>query len=162
MSAKLDQNIQIALRKIGLPNEVIYDGIVYMNEDIINIDILETIYDLVPSVDEQSRCEQKIAELGSDVELCGYSEMFHIELSTIPEVKQQLTKWFFAKTFREHYMDRLSQVTTIINSARAIKESKALHIYLHVLLSVGNLMNHGTGKCMAYGFKFESLRLVCE
>merc|ERR1712113_1060443 len=132
-----------------------------MNNEKMTLSRLETIYDLTPSVDEQRKAEEKIEMLGDDVELCGPSEQFHIELSTIPEVKRQVTKWLFCKTFKELYMDRLHGVTNIIKGSNAIKESKGLQTYLRIMLRMGNLMNHGVmDKSMAYGFSLESLTLL--
>jgi len=157
IGAKRDQSIQIALKRIGLPNEVIYDAIVDINEEIMSLDLLEVVWDIAPTSDEQALAEAKVDEIGDDMEFVGVSEMFHIEMSTIPEVKQQLSKWLFARTFREVYMDRLGQVNTMQKCANSIRHSLALQTYFRLVLSMGNLMNHGTLKGIAYGFKLDSV-----
>ena len=150
---KRDQNIQIGLKSMGLDNMQIYDAIVDMDDTKMTLPRLETIFELTPDVDEQRKAEEKIDALGDDVEYCGPSEMFHIEMSPIPEVRTQITKWLFSRTFKEIYMDRLQQVTNIINACFAIKQSKGLKCYLRIMLKMGNLMNHGIiGKSMVYGF----------
>eukprot|EP01084_Bolivina_argentea_P049125 90399_1 len=157
VSAKRDQSIQIALKRVGLPNEVIYDAIVDVNEDVMTLDLLDVVWEIVPDSDEQAIAESKVDEIGDDMDNVGISEMFHIEMSTIPEVKQQLSKWLFARTFREIYMDRLAQVNVMQRCATTIKHSIALQTYFRIILSVGNLMNHGTVKGMAYGYKLDSV-----
>eukprot|EP00485_Elphidium_margaritaceum_P019093 CAMPEP_0202727810 /NCGR_PEP_ID=MMETSP1385-20130828/185307_1 /ASSEMBLY_ACC=CAM_ASM_000861 /TAXON_ID=933848 /ORGANISM="Elphidium margaritaceum" /LENGTH=1480 /DNA_ID=CAMNT_0049394053 /DNA_START=107 /DNA_END=4549 /DNA_ORIENTATION=- len=157
IDGKRDQSIQIALKRICLPNEVIYDSIVDMDEEVLTLDVLEVIWEIVPNTDEQSLAESKVDEIGDDMEMVGVSERFHVEMSTIPEVKQQLSKWLFARTFREIYMDRLSQVDMMQKIAQAIRDSNALQTYFRVILSMGNLMNHGTLKGLAYGYKPESV-----
>ena len=54
-------------------------------------------------------------------------------------------------------MDRLQQVNTMQKCANTIKHSVALQTYFRIILSMGNLMNHGTLKGMAYGFKLDSV-----
>ena len=154
---KRNQNIQIGLKSMGLSNEQIYEAIVNMDDDVMSLSRIETIFELTPDADEQRKAEEKIDALADDIEYCGMSEMFHVELSAIPEVRMQVTKWLFAKTFKEIYMDRLQQVKNIINACFAIKQSRALKCYLRLILRMGNLMNHGIiGKSMVYGFSFVS------
>eukprot|EP01083_Nonionella_stella_P174208 603232_1 len=157
IAAKRDQSIQIALKRIGLPNEVLYDAIVDMDEEVVTLDVLEVVWEIVPSTDEAAFAETKAEELREELDRVGISEMFHIEMSTIPEVKEQVSKWLFARTFREVYMDRLGQVNTMTKCANLIKHSVAFQTYLRIVLSMGNLMNHGTLKGMAYGFKLDSV-----
>jgi len=161
IDGKRDQSIQIALKRICLPNEVIYDSIVDMDEEVLTLDVLEVIWEIVPNTDEQSLAESKVDEIGDDMEMVGVSERFHVEMSTIPEVKQQCTKWLFCRTFDELYMDRLQQVTGIITACAQIKTSRSFHMYLRILLRIGNLLNHGiVDKGMCYGFTLDSLSLL--
>ena len=140
-----------------MPNDVIYDAILDVNEDIISLDVLEVLWDIAPTIDEQSLAEAKVDEIGDEMECVGTSEMFHVEMSTIPEVKGQLKYWLFARTFRELYMDRLAQVNTMQKCANSVRNSLALQTYFRILLSMGNLMNHGSAKACAYGFKLASV-----
>eukprot|EP01083_Nonionella_stella_P290719 989191_1 len=167
LDSKQDQQIQIGLKKVGLKNEEIYDGIMDMDEKIITLEVLETLFDLLPSKSEQNKTESKIEEIMKNdendeglIDYCGPAEMFFIEMSSITEIKQQMTIWLFCRNFKEIWSHRMQQTTTMLRATQSIKTSKSLHEYLRILLAIGNLMNHGTEKSMAYGFNLDCLKML--
>lgn len=160
ISPKRDQNIQIGLKKVGLSHEQIYEAFAKMDESVMTLERLETILDLVPTPQEQLFAEEKIDKVGDDIQYCGVSEMFFVELSTLPEIRQQILKWMFVRTFPEYHAMLLQQVTLITRAAQSIKHSKAFKAYLQTILAMGNLMNHGTKNNCAYGFNIECFKIL--
>ena len=162
---KRDQAIQIGISRLGVTIDELYDVFSEMDPDnIIDPDKMSTLLGLVPSIEEQQEAEYKMEEIDDNFEnyTFGKSEEFFVELSSIPEIKLQLKKWYFTMTFKDEFDTRLSQVNCIMKALRAIKNSPALHCYLRIILSFGNLMNAGLNneKEQVFGFGLESLKLL--
>eukprot|EP01083_Nonionella_stella_P009138 26450_1 len=169
LDAKRDQMIQIGLKKVGLSNDTIYDAVMDMDDSVMSVDVMETFYELLPSKEEQAKTEEKIDQIMNENKdnededpllACGPAEMFFVEISAVPEVKEQVAKWLFCRTFKEIWSHRMQQATLMMRAGQAIKTSTSLKEYLRILLAIGNLMNHGTDKCMAYGFNLDCLSML--
>ena len=97
--------------------EQICDAFIAMDDSAMTLDRLETLLDLTPNLEEQEKAEQRSKTLNdSDIDHLGPSELFHVEVSVVPEVRKQITKWLFTKTFKELYTHRLQQTTKMVQA----------------------------------------------
>jgi len=154
LAPKRDQMIQIGLHQIGLTNDALRRGLSEMDSAVLCESRLSTLYDLLPKGDEQRKWEEKTCA-DDELAMLGVSELFLLSMGRIPLVAEQTSAWLFALTFKEVYTHRQQQIALMLRASKKIKISKALHGYLRVLLAVGNLMNHGSDKGCAYGFKMD-------
>lgn len=89
--------------------------------------------------------------------MLGKCEQFFLELMKVPRVESKLRVFAFRITFSTQVSDLRSNLNTINEAAKEVKESAKLRQIMQTILTLGNALNQGTARGSAVGFKLDSL-----
>ncbi|OHT15310.1 Formin like proteiny 2 Domain containing protein [Tritrichomonas foetus] len=97
-----------------------------------------------------------------DPNLLGKAEQFVKAVSKVKLLQLHVDFLVLKKTFESQMEDVEKPITFIKDSLKAIKTSQRLKELLAMLLRIGNIINGGTNRGGAYGFKLDFLDKVRE
>ncbi|MQL95015.1 hypothetical protein Taro_027673 [Colocasia esculenta] len=90
-------------------------------------------------------------------DMLGRCEQFFLELMKVPRVESKLRVFSFRITFAMQVNDLRTNLNTINDASNEVKGSKKLRQIMQTILTLGNVLNQGTARGSAVGFKLDSL-----
>ncbi|WVZ96703.1 hypothetical protein U9M48_042305 [Paspalum notatum var. saurae] len=90
-------------------------------------------------------------------EMLGKCEQFFLELMKVPRVEAKLRVFAFRITFSTQVDELRTNLTTINDATKEVKESLKLRQIMQTILTLGNALNQGTARGSAVGFRLDSL-----
>nr|XP_016457032.1 PREDICTED: formin-like protein 3 isoform X4 [Nicotiana tabacum] len=100
---------------------------------------------------------ETLRNYNEDKEMLGKCKQFFLELMQVPRVESKLRVFSFTITFFNQVTDLRTNLSTINNATREVKESAKLRQIMQTILTLGNALNQGTARGSAVGFKLDSL-----
>jgi len=146
------QNVSIMLARFKMSYAELRKAIEQLDESVLTVDNLTALKQYIPQPDE-------IASLNEieDQSILSAPDKFFLEISKVqnlgPRLECMFTKCTFAK--KAEAVDLSTKV--ISKATQEIKNSKKFIRFLEVVLKVGNVINTGSLKGGAYGFKLDTL-----
>ncbi|KAJ6238534.1 protein diaphanous [Anaeramoeba flamelloides] len=147
------RNLMIVLSGLRMNHDEICKSILLLDEKRINGSQAKRLLGLLPTSEEIEQCNQ----YKNSITKMGECEKFYCSLIKIPNLTQRLTHFIFKTNFMESYNDAQNEVNNAIKATDQIKNNNKLHKLMEVILKLGNVMNGGTNKGGAYGFRFSTL-----
>eukprot|EP01026_Neomeris_dumetosa_P029712 TRINITY_DN24008_c0_g1_i3.p1 TRINITY_DN24008_c0_g1~~TRINITY_DN24008_c0_g1_i3.p1 ORF type:complete len:572 (+),score=42.80 TRINITY_DN24008_c0_g1_i3:723-2438(+) len=159
-------NLAIQLRGIPKSYSEIREALVNMNSKELSLDQLLALKAAVPS---QKECRELSDYLQgkhpqypgkSDVKLLGPVEKYFLEVKDIQRLEQRIECFIFMRSFDDIEHQVHEQLNIVEQALGQIFSSTDLVIFLQTVLTVGNILNAGTTKGGATGFKLDSLLML--
>ncbi|KAI4303455.1 hypothetical protein MLD38_039083 [Melastoma candidum] len=146
-------NCEIMLSKVKIPLPDMINAVLALDSSALDIDQVENLIKFCPTKEEI----EKLKNYNGDKELLGKCEQFFSELMKVPRIESKLRVFAFAITFSSQVNDLRTNLNTINNASREVKESVKLRQIMQTILTLGNALNQGTARGSAVGFKLDSL-----
>ncbi|KAK7407041.1 hypothetical protein VNO78_08681 [Psophocarpus tetragonolobus] len=146
-------NCEIMLSKIKIPLPDMLKAVLALDSAVLDIDQVENLIKFCPTKEEM----EMLKNYAGNKEMLGKCEQFFMELMKVPRVESKLRVFAFKITFSSQVSDLKSNLNTINNASREVKESGKLRQIMQTILTLGNALNQGTARGSAVGFKLDSL-----
>ncbi len=159
IDSKRLRNIEIGLaqfRNFETFSDII-NAVCTMDENNLPVLKLEALYSISPSATE-TLVFKKIGA-GS---LLGKAEQWLMTASKIPRFIEKVDIYRFKLNFNDRAKELARNIQLLSEVCKKVKQSKKLMSVLENVLSIGNLMNKGTHKGGAAGFKLNSLMKLIQ
>ncbi|EFH62937.1 hypothetical protein ARALYDRAFT_893632 [Arabidopsis lyrata subsp. lyrata] len=151
-------NIEIMLRKVKMPLPDIMAALLAMDESVLDIDQIENLIRFCPTKEEMELLES----YSGDKATLGKCDQYFLELMKVPGVESKLRVFSFKIQFGTKITE-LNKGLNVVNSAcKEVRTSEKLKEILKIILCLGNIMNQGTAKGSAVGFKLDSLLILSD
>jgi len=156
---KRTQNVLIGLSRIKLSHEEIrralYDADTQMLQALGTVSGVDLWLSLVPNDEELAVVRKYLKESNHSIQSLGTVEKF---FATVGSVRQRLTALLELRRFDEAASDIRSKLVLLSRGATQIQccfnaKESALQVVLRTILQVGNIMNAGTPRGEASGFR---------
>jgi hypothetical protein len=158
LDAKRANNICIILSRIKLSYSEIREAVIHLDADRLKEDCISALLKCVPSDEEVAL----VLAASEDPSSLGNAERFVLEVGSIPRLQQRLECFAFKQRFNRQLHDLYKDVLTIGSAFRTLRECAPLRQLLATVLQLGNLLNQGSFRAGAEGFKTECLTRLCE
>lgn len=146
-------NCEIMLTKVKIPLPDMLNAILALDSSALDIDQVENLIKFCPTKEEM----ETLKNYNGDKEMLGKCEQFFLELMKVPRVESKLRVFSFTITFSSQVNDLRSNLNTINDATKEVKESVKLRQIMQTILTLGNALNQGTARGSAVGFKLDSL-----
>ncbi|PHU28892.1 Formin-like protein 14 [Capsicum chinense] len=146
-------NCEIMLTKIKIPLPDMLNAILALDSSALDIDQVENLIKFCPTKEEM----ETLRNYNGDKGMLGKCEQFFLELMKVPRVESKLRVFSFTISFSNQVNDLRSNLSTINDATREVKESAKLRQIMQTILTLGNALNQGTARGSAVGFKLDSL-----
>ncbi|GLU05281.1 hypothetical protein SLE2022_223900 [Rubroshorea leprosula] len=146
-------NCEIMLSKIKVPLPDMINAVLALDSSCLDIDQVENLIKFCPTKEEM----EMLKNYTGNKEMLGKCEQFFLELMKVPRVESKLRVFAFRITFSSQVDDLRSNLNTINNATKEVKESVKLRQIMQTILTLGNALNQGTARGSAVGFKLDSL-----
>ena len=149
--------LNIMLSRFKISNDDIATAILQAR-DVFTEDQLNSLASNRPQPDEF----KAVKAYDGDPALLGNAEKYVLALSRVPDLNGHIDLLVTSKTFKEQLADLEKPSATVTGALKAIIESKSLVKALGVILAMGNVLNGGTARGGANGFKISLLPTLSE
>ncbi|RWR73451.1 formin-like protein 3 [Cinnamomum micranthum f. kanehirae] len=146
-------NCEIMLTKIKMPLPNMISAILALDSSVLDIDQVENLIKFCPTKEEM----EMLKNYPGNKDMLGRCEQFFLELMKVPRVDSKLRVFAFRITFSSQVEELRSNLNTINDASREVKESLKLRQIMQTILTLGNALNQGTARGSAVGFKLDSL-----
>ncbi|KAJ8568156.1 hypothetical protein K7X08_020878 [Anisodus acutangulus] len=146
-------NCEIMLTKIKIPLPDMLNAILALDSSALDIDQVENLIKFCPTKEEM----ETLRNYNGDKSMLGKCEQFFLELMKVPRVESKLRVFSFTITFSNQVKDLRTNLSTINDATREVKESAKLRQIMQTILTLGNALNQGTARGSDVGVKLDSL-----
>ncbi|CAO2160799.1 unnamed protein product [Urochloa humidicola] len=146
-------NCEIMLTKIKMPLPDMISAILALDTSVLDNDQVENLIKFCPTKEEI----EMLKGYNGNKEMLGKCEQFFLELMKVPRVEAKLRVFAFRITFSTQVDDLRTNLTTINDATKEVKESLKLRQIMQTILTLGNALNQGTARGSAVGFRLDSL-----
>jgi len=153
LDSKREVNVGIFLTKFKLSAESIREAVEGIDLGLLTQDLLTGLIRILPSQDELKR----LRAYKGDTENLTQPSLFQLVVGLMPDIKPRLERVLFICQVPELFVKLRHSLRLIGAALVAIQTSKELRELLHLVLSIGNVMNYNTRKGGAWGFDIHFL-----
>ncbi|KAL5224074.1 hypothetical protein ABZP36_010713 [Zizania latifolia] len=146
-------NCEIMLTKIKMPLPYMINAILALDMSVLDNDQVENLIKFCPTKEEI----EMLKNYNGNKEMLGKCEQFFLELMKVPRVESKLRVFAFRITFSTQVEELRTNLTTINDATKEVKESLKLRQIMQTILTLGNALNQGTARGSAVGFRLDSL-----
>ncbi|KAK2170529.1 hypothetical protein LSH36_2g04042 [Paralvinella palmiformis] len=155
---KRSLNVNIFLRQFHMPHSEIIKCLAKGESEKIGAEKLRGLLKILPSTDEV----EMIKGFTGDSSKLGSAEKFLLELISLPNYSLRVESMLIKEEFKNTVDYIKPAIDAIILAAGDLKDSKALHEIIYMVLIAGNFLNAGGYSGDAAGFKLGSLLKLTE
>uniref|UniRef100_A0ACD5US04 Uncharacterized protein n=1 Tax=Avena sativa TaxID=4498 RepID=A0ACD5US04_AVESA len=146
-------NCEIMLTKIKMPLPDMISAILALDTSVLDNDQVENLIKFCPTNEEI----EMLKNYNGNKEMLGKCEQFFLELMKVPRVESKLRVFAFRIAFSTQTDELRTNLTTINDATKEVKESLKLRQIMQTILTLGNALNQGTARGSAVGFRLDSL-----
>eukprot|EP01088_Endostelium_zonatum_P011646 TRINITY_DN257_c0_g1_i1.p1 TRINITY_DN257_c0_g1~~TRINITY_DN257_c0_g1_i1.p1 ORF type:complete len:1172 (-),score=518.49 TRINITY_DN257_c0_g1_i1:14-3529(-) len=157
LDPRRNQNIAIMLARFKMSHEEIRKAIETCNEDVLTTDNIVALKGYVPTPEEVQALKDE-----PDHENLQPADKYFLQMMQIPNLGDRLECFHIRNTFMNKLHDVELSVDNLEGGRKETRESTKLVKLLEVALAVGNVVNTGTGRGGAYGFKLDSIGKMAD
>jgi len=151
------QNVSIMLARFKMPSADIRKAIETLDEAVLSADNLAALKQYIPT-DEEIAAIMEV----DDKESLNIADKYFLELAKIPNLAPRLECLHARATFAGKAGTVAASVDVLTKGCLEVKNSKTFTKYLEVVLKIGNILNGGSFRGGAYGFKLDSLVKIVD
>ncbi|XP_071694438.1 formin-like protein 20 [Rutidosis leptorrhynchoides] len=146
-------NTEIMLTKVKMPLPDITDAILAMDDTLLDIDQVENILKFCPTKEEMDQ----LKNFTGDIETLGKCEQYFLELMKVPRMETKLNCFLFKIQFNTQLAEFKKSLNIVNSACEEVRMSIKLKEVMKKILHLGNILNQGTARGAAVGFKLDSL-----
>lgn len=146
-------NTEIMLTKVKMPLPDMMAAALALDESVLDADQVENLIKFCPTKEEMDL----LKNYTGDKEKLGKCEQFFLELMKVPRVESKLRVFLFKIQFNTQVTDFKKSLNTVNSACEEVRFSEKLKEIMKLILDLGNLLNSGTARGSAVGFKLDSL-----
>lgn len=146
-------NTEIMLTKVKMPLPDLMCAALALDDSVLDVDQVENLIKFCPTKEEM----ELIKGYTGDKEKLGKCEQFFMELMKVPRVESKLRVFSFKIQFLQQVADLRKSLNTIDVACEQIRSSVKLKEVMKKILYLGNMINQGTARGSAVGFRLDSL-----
>nr|XP_023863474.1 formin-2-like [Salvelinus alpinus] len=160
LNTKRSQNVGILMSSIHLDMKDIQSAILNMDNTVVDLETLQSLYSNRAQQDEMEKIEKHIksSKGKNDAKPLDKPEQFLFQLSQIPNFSGRVFCILFQSTFVECISSILRKVETLQRVCTTLQSAQCVLQVLGLILAFGNFMNGGNrSRGQADGFTLEIL-----
>eukprot|EP01088_Endostelium_zonatum_P016316 TRINITY_DN4369_c0_g1_i1.p1 TRINITY_DN4369_c0_g1~~TRINITY_DN4369_c0_g1_i1.p1 ORF type:complete len:1113 (-),score=357.69 TRINITY_DN4369_c0_g1_i1:72-3410(-) len=172
LEPKRAQNVDIVLkrrfRNVPIPqlvNEVKNAKLTGNTSRVLTPENIHSLITLLPNEDDKTAVLSIADQYFNNTDptfTVGIPEQFMLEMNRIPRVERKLEVLLFTTEFNSKYSEIKGLLKTINSTIKRVYRSESWKQLMAVVLKLGNLLNAGSSRGGAYGFKIGSLLKLSE
>ncbi|KAK4750756.1 hypothetical protein SAY87_004238 [Trapa incisa] len=151
-------NTEIMLTKVKIPLPDMMVAVLAMDESALDIDQVENFLKFCPTKEEM----ELLKNYTGDKEKLGKCEQFFLELMKVPRVESKLRVFSFKIQFGTQISEFKKSLNTVNSACEEVRNSDKLKEIMKRILFLGNVLNQGTARGSAIGFKLDSLAKLAD
>jgi tetratricopeptide (TPR) repeat protein len=158
LDPKRSQNMTIMLSKFRKTSPaVIARAVLELDTSAFEQSVIQGMLDQVPTPEEHRAVKKYFEEHGEDVGRLDKAEHYVLETSRVPLMSARLTLMNILLSLEDCQHAVESGTALIFAACGQLQGSARYRRLMHVILTVGNLLNKGSKKSSAMGFRLSSL-----
>lgn len=146
-------NTEIMLTKVKMPLPDMMAAALALDESVLDGDQVENLIKFCPTKEEMDL----LKNYPGDKEKLGKCEQFFLELMKAPRVESKLRVFLFKIQFNTQVSEFKKSLNTVNSACEEVRNGAKLKDIMKMILNLGNLLNSGTARGSAVGFKLDSL-----
>ncbi|CAI9094582.1 OLC1v1030349C6 [Oldenlandia corymbosa var. corymbosa] len=151
-------NCEIMLTKIKIPLPDIMSSVLSLDDSRWDADQVDNLIKFCPTKEEM----ELIKNYKGDIENIGKCEQFLLEMMKVPRTESKLRVFSFKIQFHSRVSDLRCALNLVNSASQEVRNSIKLKRVMQTILSLGNVLNHGTARGSAIGFRLDSLLKLSE
>ncbi|XP_022997918.1 formin-like protein 20 isoform X2 [Cucurbita maxima] len=151
-------NTEIMLTKVRMPLSDMMAAVLSMDESILDVDQVENLIKFCPTKEEM----ELIKGYCGDKDKLGKCEQYFLEMMQVPRVESKLRVFSFKIHFSSQIVEFKKSLNTVNSVCQEVKNSCKLKEILKRILCLGNMLNQGTARGSAIGFRLDSLSKLTD
>jgi len=165
LDLKRSNQINIALAKFRKQGTNVGEEVVAalrkLDDKFIKLEDIPRMRDLVPTAEETEMLAPYLSGAEPTAKLDG-AEKFLLEMCKVGGLRQRLTCWLTMLTFETRCHDLQAQLQAISAGVKCVRTSQSTPQLLALVLALGNVLNAGSARAGAKGFRLEVLLKLAE
>ena len=163
LDPKRSQNMTIMLSKFRkTPPSAIARAILELDREAFEQSILQGMIDQIPTPEEQRAVKKHFEEVGEDSTKLDKAENYVYEMTKVPFLQARLNLLLILLSLEDTKYAIENTVNLVFKATEELKGSARYRRLMHVILTVGNLLNKGSKKSGAVGFRLSSLSKLIQ
>ncbi|KFK25156.1 hypothetical protein AALP_AA8G073200 [Arabis alpina] len=143
---KRTTNVEIMLTKVKMPLPDMMAAVLAMDDSVLDIDQIDNLIKFCPTKEEM----ELLKNYTGDKTTLGKCEQ-------VPRVESKLTVFSFKIQFGTQLIEFKKKLNEVNSACEEVRASEKLIEIMKNILSLGNILNQGTTRGAAVGFKLDSL-----
>ncbi|CAE6090280.1 unnamed protein product [Arabidopsis arenosa] len=149
-----DTEIRLMLLNIKLPD--VMAAVMAMDESTLDVDQIENLINLFPTKEDMEFLKTYTGDKGTVAK----SEQYFQELMKVPRVESKLRVFSFKIQFGTKITELINGLNAVNSACEEVRTSQKLKEIMENILCLGNILNQGTVRGSAVGFKLDSLLIL--
>ena len=164
LDLKRSNQIQIALAKFKRSHEELRDCVLRLDESVIKAEDVQKLRSCAPTAEELELLAPYLpgGEQHGAMSSLESADLFLAHMSQVPRLIPRLDCFHTKMTLPTRISDAAAQIDALTAATRAVREATVLPQLLALVLAAGNVLNAGTLKGGAKGFRLEVLQKLPE
>ncbi|XP_039011846.1 formin-like protein 14 [Hibiscus syriacus] len=146
-------NTEIMLTKVKIPLPEMMAAVLAMDDTVLDVDQVENLIKFCPTKEEM----ELLKNYTGDKETLGKCEQYFLELMKVPRVESKMRVFSFKIQFRTQISEFRRSLEAVNSACDEVRNSDKLKEIMKKILYLGNILNQGTARGSAVGFKLDSL-----
>lgn len=146
-------NTEIMLTKVKMPLPDMMAAVLAMDESVLDVDQVENLIKFCPTKEEM----ELLKGYTGDKDNLGKCEQYFLEQMKVPRVESKLRVFSFKIQFGSQISEFRKNLNTVNSACDEVRNSFKLKEIMKRILFLGNMLNQGTARGSAIGFKLDSL-----
>ncbi|KAE8652515.1 formin-like protein 20 isoform X2 [Cucumis sativus] len=151
-------NTEIMLTKVRMPLSDMMAAVLSMDESVLDVDQVENLIKFCPTKEEM----ELLKGYSGDKDKLGKCEQYFLEMMQVPRVESKLRVFSFKIHFSSQIVEFKKSLNTVNSVCQEVKSSRKLKEILKKILCLGNMLNQGTARGSAIGFRLDSLSKLTD
>ncbi|KAF8016323.1 hypothetical protein BT93_H1741 [Corymbia citriodora subsp. variegata] len=146
-------NTEIMLTKVKMPLSDMMAAVLAMDESVLDVDQVENLIKFCPTKEEM----ELLKGYTGNKDNLGKCEQYFLEQMKVPRVESKLRVFSFKIQFGSQISEFRKNLNTVNSACEEVRSSFKLKEIMKRILFLGNMLNQGTARGSAIGFKLDSL-----
>lgn len=151
-------NTEIMLTKVRMPLSDMMAAVLSMDESVLDVDQVENLIKFCPTKEEM----ELLKGYSGDKDKLGKCEQYFLEMMQVPRVESKLRVFSFKIHFSSQIAEFKKSLNTVNSVCQEVKNSRKLKEIMKRILCLGNMLNQGTARGSAIGFRLDSLSKLTD
>eukprot|EP01117_Protostelium_nocturnum_P015560 TRINITY_DN6052_c0_g2_i1.p1 TRINITY_DN6052_c0_g2~~TRINITY_DN6052_c0_g2_i1.p1 ORF type:complete len:553 (-),score=240.06 TRINITY_DN6052_c0_g2_i1:14-1672(-) len=153
LDPRRSNNVSIVLSQFKMSTDDIKKATINADEAVLSLENVEALLKYLPTTDEI----ETVRSYTGDISRLGKAEKFYLDISDVPRMEDKLKGLEFKMKFGGNVQKVKEDLEILVKCVETVRGSPKLAQIMQIVLAIGNYLNSGTPRGLAYGFKLETL-----